>query len=112
MADIFEDVIGRGGDERDALEMEASHTREKYRNIGYKQGLFESRQSSVQKGFDAGFHTGAMQGFCETFLDGITSELRPNLTMEDYCNEPNEVIPQALEDTRQYIETMIRSTIE
>lgn len=84
--DIFAD---KGHSELAILGREAEMTCQKYRNIGYKKGVFESRQNHVQSGFDAGFRMGTVQSFCQQFIKGLdpTDPLQKYLTMDVLVDE-------------------------
>jgi hypothetical protein len=109
MADTLD---GHGYLEGEEVGREARKIREKYFNIGFKQGIFETRQEHIQPGFDAGFHTIATQSFCTAFIKELPVELRPRQAATDFTDIAVENLPQELEDLHQHIELLIHDKIK
>lgn len=69
MSDIFDGTLDGANGEKIELARKIDQTREYYWNMGYKRGIFETREGSVQLGFDEGYHHGSLAAFCRSFIE-------------------------------------------
>ena len=74
--------------DRQMVELEAMKTKQKYWNMGYKEGIDKERQiSGIQRSFDAGYLEGALgsfvQQFCLVSNDLHTQSLLAQLVDDD-----------------------------
>jgi len=64
---VFDEMAGEG----EMLETQRKLVEARFFQIGFKRGLFESRQEHVQKGFDLGFKEYAKDAFYKSFFTAI-----------------------------------------
>lgn len=98
------------GTDYDVLKSEARFTREKYRNMGFQQGVFASRQEYVQAGFDVGYRAGAVSSFCTSFLFEVspdTQMLLSHFPKNFAMDNPTEGHLHELDDLHQQINSLI-----
>lgn len=71
-----------GGSDTKSLDSQvlrqADKVREKYYNLGYREGFFEAKATFLQKSFDSGYYHGAIKAIQEVLkienLEGINAE--------------------------------------
>ena len=110
----MEDIFGEETspqDHNEALDRQARHTRNKYVNMGFQEGIFAARQSHVQEGFDAGYRVAALRAFCREFLKQTGGCGHGSGEGEDQTRYQNivtdesvvESVPRELEDLYEHI---------
>jgi hypothetical protein len=93
---------------------QARHTREKYVNMGFQEGVFAARQGHVQEGFDVGYTVGATRAFCQEFLreSGITECIDKYQAVLSMNEEIVDSMPDELGDLYQHIVDMLMNAAE
>lgn len=85
-------------DEATLLMREMARVRDRFRNLGYQEGLFHARTAHLQRGFDRGYEMGALHAFCQTFTDNVPISGRTTLPSKQQLSPSQEGVHHLVDD--------------